>query len=397
MQHNLFEWNNNSSVISAKPISKDKTNIAKQLAIFFEILYAGKTPRINSDGVTSHEAVTGGSFQTISGGSTGFPKVLERTCISWILSFNTNDKNYNHSGSRVALFGSLTHSLSLYGALEAIFLGCEVHHLAGLSPSSQLEYLENKKIEILYVTPTQLRLMLSAKYQNYIIDSLRYVFIGGASIEQNTLIELSEIAPNAELKQFYGSSETSFISISDKFTPKGSVGKAYKDVEIILGASPNEPVKKGEIGRVWVRSPYLFSKYVGENGINSNEVSGWVSPGELAKFDQDQNLFILGRIDRIFKIKDQSIIPEEIERYLLAEKNVKMAAVVKEYDILRGNKAIAYIATSDAVNVEKLIVECISLIPPLDGSLKIIELTLENFPLLPSGKPDFCKLELRGV
>ena len=51
-----------------------------------------------------------------------------------------------------------------------------------------------------------------------------------------------------------------------------------------------------------------------------------------------------------------------------------MAAVVKEYDILRGNKAIAYIATSDAVNVEKLIDECISLIPPLDGSLKIIEL-----------------------
>ena len=90
MQHNLFEWNDNSSVISAKPISKDKTNIAKQLALFFEILNAGKTPRINYDGVTSHEAVIGGSFQTISGGSTGFPKVLERTCISWILSFNTH-------------------------------------------------------------------------------------------------------------------------------------------------------------------------------------------------------------------------------------------------------------------------------------------------------------------
>ena len=397
MQHNLFEWNDNSSVISPKPISKDKTNIAKQLALFFEILNAGNTPRINSDGVTSHEAVTGGSFQTISGGSTGFPKVLERTCTSWILSFNTNDKNYNHSGSRVALFGSLTHSLSLYGALEAIFLGCEVHHLAGLSPSSQLEYLENKRIEILYVTPTQLRLMLSAKYQNYIIDSLRYVFIGGASIEQNTLMELSEIAPNAELKQFYGSSETSFITISDLLTPVNSVGKAYPGVEIVLGDQPDTPVSLGETGRVWVRSPYLFSKYVGENSFNLNRFSDWVSPGELAKLDLDQNLFILGRIDRIFKIKDQAIIPEEIENYLLTKKDIMDAAVVKKNDVLRGNKAVAYIATSDAVNVEKLIDECISLIPPLDGSLKIIELTLENFPLLPSGKPDFCKLELGGV
>lgn len=393
MQHNLFEWNNNSSVISAKPISKDKTNIAKQLAIFFEILYAGKTPRINSDGVTSHEAVTGGSFQTISGGSMGFPKVLERTCISWILSFNTNDKSYNLSGSRVALLGSLTHSLSLYGALEAIFLGCEVHHLAGLSPSSQLEYLENKKIEILYVTPTQLRLMLSAKYQNYLIDGLRYIFIGGASIEQNTLAELSKIAPNAELKQFYGSSETSFITISDLLTPINSVGKAYPGVEIVLGDRPDKPVSVGETGRVWVRSPYLFSKYVGENRSNINRFSDWVSPGELAKLDLDQNLFILGRIDRIFKIKDQAIIPEEIENYLLTKKDIMDVAVVKKNDVLRGNKAVAYIATRVVLDIEKLKAECISSIPPLDGSFQIIELSPEKFPFLPSGKPDIYRLK----
>ena len=393
MQHNLFEWNNNSSVISAKPISKDKTNIAKQLAIFFEILYAGKTPRINSDGVTSHEAVTGGSFQTISGGSMGFPKVLERTCISWILSFNTNDKNYNLSGSRVALLGSLTHSLSLYGALEAIFLGCEVHHLAGLSPSSQLEYLENKKIEILYVTPTQLRLMLSAKYKNYLIDGLRYIFIGGASIEQNTLAELSKIAPNAELKQFYGSSETSFITISDLLTPVNSVGKAYPGVEIVLGDQPDTPVSLGETGRVWVRSPYLFSKYVGENRSNINRFSDWVSPGELAKLDLDRNLFILGRIDRIFKIKDQAIIPEEIENYLLTKKDIMDVAVVKKNDVLRGNKAVAYIATRVVLDIEKLKEECISSIPPLDGSFQIIELSPEKFPFLPSGKPDIYKLQ----
>ena len=393
MQHNLFEWNNNSSVISAKPISKDKTNIAKQLAIFFEILYAGKTPRLNSDGVTSHEAVSGGNFQTISGGSMGFPKVLERTCISWILSFNTNDKNYNLSGSRVALLGSLTHSLSLYGALEAIFLGCEVHHLAGLSPSSQLEYLENKKIEILYVTPTQLRLMLSAKYQNYLIGGLRYIFIGGASIEQNTLAELSKIAPNAELKQFYGSSETSFITISDLLTPINSVGKAYPGVEIVLGDQPDKPVSVGETGRVWVRSPYLFSKYVGENRSDINRFSDWVSPGELAKLDLDQNLFILGRIDRIFKIKDQAIIPEEIENYLRTKKDIMDVAVVKKNDVLRGNKAVAYIATRVVLDIEKLKEECISSIPPLNGSFQIIELSPEKFPFLPSGKPDIYKLK----
>jgi len=393
MQHNLFEWNDNSSVISPRPTSKCKTNIAKQLALFFEILHSGKTPRMNSDGVTSHEALTGGSFQTISGGSMGSPKVLERTCFSWILSFNTNDKNYNLRGSKVALFGSVNHSLSLYGALEAIFLGCEVHHLAGLSPSSQLQYLENKKIEILYVTPTQLRFMLSTKYQNYLIKSLRYVFIGGASIEQNILVELSKIAPNAELKQFYGSSETSFITISDLLTPVNSVGKAYPGVEIVLGDRPDKPVSSGETGRVWVRSPYLFSRYVGENSFHLNRVLDWVSPGDLAKLDLNQNLFILGRIDRIFKIKDQTIIPEEIENYLLTKKDIVDAVVVKKNDVLRGNKAVAYIATSEVFDIKKLKEECISSIPPLDGSFQIIELSPEKFPFLPSGKPDISKLQ----
>tara|TARA_B100000683_G_scaffold131818_1_gene128770 strand:- start:514 stop:1146 length:633 start_codon:yes stop_codon:yes gene_type:complete len=206
-------------------------------------------------------------------------------------------------------------------------------------------------------------------------------------------MELSEIAPNAELKQFYGSSETSFITISDLLTPVNSVGKAYPGVEIVLGDQPNKPVSLGKTGKVWVRSPYLFSKYVGENGFNLNRFSDWVSPGELAKLDLDQNLFILGRIDRIFKIKDQAIIPEEIENYLLTKKDVMDAAVVKKNDVLRGNKAVAYIATSERLDIEKLKEECISFIPPLSGSFQIIELSPEKFPFLPSGKPDIYKLQ----
>ena len=34
------------------------------------------------------------------------------------------------------------------------------------------------------------------------------------------------------LHLFYGSSETSFITISDEFTPVGSVGKAFPNVKI---------------------------------------------------------------------------------------------------------------------------------------------------------------------
>ena len=169
MHQNLFKWSDQSSFISPSSKSRDKADIANQLALFFEILHSGKTPRINSYGITSHKPVIGGGFQSISGGSTGLPKIIERTCISWILSFNINNKFYNLSGCKVALFGSLNHSLVLYGALEGLHLGCEVHYLEGHSPAKQLEYLERENIEILYITPTQLRLMLTAKYKNCLL------------------------------------------------------------------------------------------------------------------------------------------------------------------------------------------------------------------------------------
>jgi long-chain acyl-CoA synthetase len=41
-----------------------------------------------------------------------------------------------------------------------------------------------------------------------------------------------QIFPNAVLNLFYGSSETSFITISDEFTTVGSVGKAFPNVKI---------------------------------------------------------------------------------------------------------------------------------------------------------------------
>ena len=122
-------------------------------------------------------------------------------------------------------------------------------------------------------------------------------------------------------------------------------------------------------------------------------MAGWVSPGELGKLDVNQNLFILGRIDRMFKIKDQSILPEEIENFLLTQKDIIAVALIKKNDVLRGNAAIAYIGTRKSVNIAELREACIALVPALDGSFRIVELSIQKFPILPSGKPDIYQLE----
>ena len=63
-------------------------------------------------------------------------------------------------GARIAVLGRLIHSLSLYGAIEGLHLGAEVHLLDSLRPDRQRKALALRRITHLYATPAQLRLLL---------------------------------------------------------------------------------------------------------------------------------------------------------------------------------------------------------------------------------------------
>ncbi|NJO34276.1 MAG: AMP-dependent synthetase, partial [Rhodospirillales bacterium] len=74
-----------------------------------------------------------GHFETLTGGSTGAPRRILRRVDSWTASFAVNAGLFGIGpGMRVGILGRLSHSLALYGALEGVHLGAEVHLLDGL-------------------------------------------------------------------------------------------------------------------------------------------------------------------------------------------------------------------------------------------------------------------------
>ncbi|MBS8228963.1 metal ABC transporter permease, partial [Vannielia litorea] len=82
------------------------------------------------------------AFETLTGGTTGAPRIIRRRQASWIASFEVNRAAWSlGSGTRVATLGSLTHSLTLYGVLEALHCGAEAHLLHGLRPDRQQKAL----------------------------------------------------------------------------------------------------------------------------------------------------------------------------------------------------------------------------------------------------------------
>ncbi len=315
-------------------------------------------------------------FETLTGGSSGTPRRIRRSQQSWIASFAVNAGLFGiEPGSAVATLGDLVHSLALYGAVEALHLGAELHHLAGLRPDRQARALADRRIRLLYATPAQLRALIEAG-QDW--PDLRHVVIGGARLDPGLRAALSGRS-DAMAHEFYGAAETSFIAISDAATPRGSVGRPYPGAEIRTDAA----------GRIWVRSPYLAASYAGPPG-SALWQDGWVSPGEAGRLE-DGFLWLDGRIGRQVKIADQTVQPEEIEAVLLAWPGIRAGAVLAQPDARRG--AVLVACYQGAIDEAALLTALRQSFGPLKAPRRL-HLCAE-WPVLPSGKTDLTALQAR--
>jgi long-chain acyl-CoA synthetase len=325
-------------------------------------------------------------FQCMTSGTTGHPKSIRRSHASWIRSFENNKIRFDLTQEDgFAVFGRLTHSLALYAILEAAHIGADIHLLSELRPDRQLQELLRQGVTVLYLTPTQLRLLCDSNKHGQSLGAVLHIICGGGTLNEETRSSVEELCPNATLVEFYGASETSFITMSGADTPTGSVGRAYDGVEISICGPDDKPTK--DIGEVWVRSPYLFDRYAIGNSPLTRWDNGFVTVGEMGRMDEDGNLHLTGRKDRMVTIADQNVFPEEIEALLLEEPHVRHCIVLPRPDAKRGNILVAVIAgAEDQPLANRLLDRCRKVLGPLKAPRKVM--FLEDFPLLNAGKPN---------
>jgi long-chain acyl-CoA synthetase len=129
---------------------------------------------------------------------------------------------------------SLGHSRSLFATLEALHIGADVCTLSSVGPRRQAQMLEAYGVTVLYATPTQLRLLVAGAAAAKIseLPNVGHIFSGGGKLDQDLCAALLDLCPAARILEFFGASETSFMTISDLETPVGSVGRSYPGVEL---------------------------------------------------------------------------------------------------------------------------------------------------------------------
>jgi long-chain acyl-CoA synthetase len=319
-------------------------------------------------------------FETLTSGSTGEPRRIRRTQGSWMASFAVNSGFGIGPGSRVAVLGRLVHSLSLYGAVEGLHLGAEVHLLDAVRPDRQSSALARRRITHLYATPAQLRLLTKGPG---LCPDLQLILVGGSKLDATLRAGLADFAPQAEVREFYGAAEASFVALADASTPVTSVGRPYPGVELRLDPE----------GKIWMRSPYLFLNYADDGAaLPANGAvwrDGWLSVGEVGSLDAGF-LYLRGRAGRMVTVADQNVFPEEIELFLEALPGVTRAAVLPVPDPIRGHALVA-ILQGEAGQEAGILAALRQSLGPTRAPKTVI--WREDWPVLASGKTDLKALE----
>ncbi|WP_426035514.1 AMP-binding protein [Cypionkella sp. TWP1-2-1b2] len=308
-----------------------------------------------------------GVFETLTSGSSGAPRRILRSMESWTRSFAVNAGLFGIGpGVRVAVLGDLVHSLALYGVLEGLHLGADVVLLGGVRPDRQARTLAGA--EVIYATPAQLRLLVEAGWQ-----ASGLILVGGSKLDAGLRAALA----GAEVREFYGAAEASFITLAGPDAPAESVGAVYPGVEIDLRA-----------GQIWVRSPYLFQGYAGADAGGAVCDDGWLSVGEIGRL-QDGYLYLSGRTGRMVTVADQNVFPEEIESFIAGLPGVARVAVLPRKDILRGAVMVA-VLQGDVTAEATILAACRARLGALIAPRAAI--WVQEWPVLASGKTDLLRL-----
>ena len=348
----------------------DHLSIIEQMVAFMGIIHSGRCAAVSDpdwpsavrDSVQrelgtaltepshTHRATPTSPFYIgFTSGSTGMPKGFRRHHQSWTESLRVCLDTFGpDAASCVMAPGRFSHSLFLFGMVLGLWSGSGVVVQERFSAPRLLDTLRSGRTPCLVAVPSQLLLMLELAERRKLpsIDGVRLILISGARWMRERTPALQALFPNSRIVEFYGASETSFMAWmdADASAPSNAVGKPFSNVDIDI-RQPQPPLGTGQI---YVRSPMLFTDYVGAATDHTAAMrdGDWLSVRDMGYLDAQGYLCLVGRENRMVVTQGKNLFPEEVETVLMSSAEVAQASVLGVPDVIRGQQVVAIVCAS---------------------------------------------------
>lgn len=262
-------------------------------------------------------------------GSTGVPKGFYRDHRSWLASFSAGESVFGHGEKDVFMApGPLCYSLSLYAAVYALHSGATFYLFPHFSKKDILAAIRREESCFMYAVPTMLQAL--ALGEETIQVPVTFVS-SGSKLQPAVRENIVAMFPACTIYEYYGASELSFVTYMDGTSlaeNPDSVGRPFPGVELSIRNERHEVLGPGEVGELYVASPYVFREYMDAAETREVVTEYGVSVGDVGYLNDAGYLFIVGRKKNMIISGGQNVYPEEIEKVLLALPSVKELAVL---------------------------------------------------------------------
>jgi len=353
------------------------------------------------------------AYIAFTSGSTGRPKGIIGTHrpISHFVQWHCDTFSFT-AKDRFSMLSGLAHDPLLRDIFTPLWLGatlCIPEKQDIETPGKLADWMQRMQVSITHLTPSmgQLLANITPTTQTDNISCLRYAFFAGEVLKKHDVEKIHKLAPSLTCVNFYGATETpqamGYFIISN-LTDKENIplGKGIRDVQLLVLTPTLQLAEIGEIGEIYIRTPYLSQGYISDDGLTQQRFR--INPftkvaedrlyktGDLGRYLSDGNIECLGRSDYQIKIRGFRVEIGEIEAVLARHPGVRETVVVAQEDNFGDKCLVAYVVPHQKqVLMKKELRDCIREQLP-EYMIPSAFVILDTLPLTPNGKVDRASL-----
>ena len=332
-------------------------------------------------------------FIGFTSGTTGLPKAFIRSRQSWRNSLVTGRKFFGLGKLHKAVApGPMAHGVSLYALVETLDSGQTFESVRKFDVDEVLELL--KTADRFVGVPTMLNeLKQRANELTLVFPRMKQLVTGASKFDRQHYDDARALFPNAEILQYYGASELSFVAVN-KMTPRtlshetsmSPVGKPFPSVKVTIRDENLLPLSADKIGTIFVESDLISDGYLwGDNGKSFVRNQYGATVGDLGMIDKNGELYVMGRAGGMIISGGNNIYLAEIETALKTIPDISEAIAFGIADDIYGERLVSVVSFKDApLTADELREFC----HPLMEKFKIPKnfYTINHWPMTWSGK-----------
>ena len=223
------------------------------------------------------------------------------------------------------------------------------------------------------------------------LGHLSRICAGGGALAR-PLIERLRMT-GARVTVEYGQTETSSsAAYSDDDAPDdvlaGTIGRFEPRFDFRIADSAGRSVQPGDVGEIQGRGELLFAGYFGDESATRGAFTedGWLRTGDLARYRDDGNVVLAGRLSELVKSGGYNVYPREVEAMLESHPAVSQVVVIGIPDERFGERVEAVVQLHRPIPAPVLDAWCRTGL----ANYKVPKAyrVIGTLPLLPNGKVD---------